>query len=442
MSGVIPQDTCLGCSSCLLACPVAATDGRFAGPKTLGPAFTRRLDGGWPGEPPAGPTEAVALRADLCLQCHACDLACPSGVKVSGLVRRTRNLALAHPTGTFRRSAERLLAEQERLGHLLLVSRGARRLGRRLGRRPTIAIERLGLHILGLSPSRSLPDPPQFALAHWLRITRQPELERTRPTVILFAGCHARFLDPPAAQAAATVLRASGYRVVLPGQTCCGAPASSSGNEAIAIRAARANLTLLSQAFSKFGEHTPVVSPCPSCALTLRQRYPALLPSENSRQLASRVWDLGEFLAGPARRALRQALTQTRETAGPLSSEPEDTALQACVYHSPCHLRALGVGRPFQALLRDEARAKLLDPGPAADGCCGMGGLTGLSQSGHGRSLDTGALLLRTLKALDPALVLSDCPMCRWQIAQVTGQATAHPVEVLAATLLGPAVRP
>ncbi|HCJ11302.1 MAG TPA: hypothetical protein DHW14_09110, partial [Clostridiales bacterium] len=44
-------DACLGCSSCVAVCPVASSDGRFAGPKVLGPAFERLLAGPWPGEP-------------------------------------------------------------------------------------------------------------------------------------------------------------------------------------------------------------------------------------------------------------------------------------------------------------------------------------------------------------------------------------------------------
>ena len=66
-----------------------------------------------------------------------------------------------------------------------------------------------------------------------------------------------------------------------------------------------------------------------------------------------------------------------------------------------------------------------------------MGGLNGLTRDGHAASLAAGAPVLeayRTLARENPT-VLSDCPVCRWQIADATGLPTAHPVQRLAALL-------
>ncbi len=434
MSDALLPDTCIGCAACVAACPVLAADGGFAGPKVLGPAFARRREGGWPGEPYPGPAEAAALGADLCLQCHACDLACPSGIAVSALTGQAKTLAAQAPRTAFRRFSGRLLADQERFGHLVSAARGARRLGRRLAPRLALGFERAGLRVFGLSPSRSLPGPPRLSLRMWLESTRRPEVERTLPALILFSGCHARLHDPRAGQAAVSVLRAAGYRVALPTEVCCGSPASSSGEEELAAQAAGANAALLGQASARLGEETPIVSPCPSCTLALRRALPEFVPGQAARRLASRVWDLGEFLAGPAGPGLNQALEQAMERA------PERSRMRASgpfVYHTPCHLRALGSGRPFPALLGALGTGTCLDPGPAADGCCGMGGLAGLTAAGYGRSLATGRPVLEAYATLEPALILSDCPACRWQIADATGRDTAHPVEVLAAALAG-----
>jgi len=435
MSDALLPDTCIGCSACVAACPVFAADGGFAGPKVVGPAFARRREGGWPGEPYPGPAEAAALGADLCLRCHACDLACPAGIAVSALTGQAKTLAAQTPQTAFRRFSGRLLADQERFGHLVSAAGAARRLGRCLAPRLALGLERMGLRVLGLSPNRSLPAPPRLSLPTWLESTRRPEVERTLPSLILFAGCHARLHDPRVGQAAVSVLRAAGYRVALPTQVCCGSPASSSGEEELAAQAARANVALLGQASTRLGEATPIVSPCPSCTLALRRTLPELVPGQAARQLASRVWDLGEFLAGPAESGLHRALERTMKrtaersrvrTSGPFA------------YHTPCHLQALGSGRPFPALLGALGSGTFLDPGPAADGCCGMGGLAGLTAAGYRRSLATGRPVLEAYATLEPALILSDCPACRWQIADATGRDTAHPVEVLAAALAGP----
>jgi len=440
-------DACLGCSSCVAACPVSASDGGFAGPKVLGPALNRRLERGWPGQKGLTAHDIRSLGAELCVQCHQCDLACPVGIKVSALTRRAKTLARSAASGGGGLSAgERLLLDQDRLGRLAALTRLPRRAARVVSPGLAVGAERLGMRALGLSPSRSLPEPAGQEFTRWFRATRRPEVETGRPPVILYAGCHTRFYDPRAGQAAVTVLRAAGCRVVLPIQLCCGSPALSVGEEGLAARAASANLRLLGHASDRLGGDVPIVSPCPSCTLALRDTLPELAPGAAADRLAARVWDLGEFLAGPARRGLDRAMDGAMDGA---------RTMRPWAYHTPCHLRALGTGRVFPGLLGDFGLGAALDPGPAADGCCGMGGFAGLTRSGYGRSLATGARVLETYGELaagavtgarsEPEggsgggdgrpLLLSDCPTCRWQIADVTGLETAHPVELLASSV-------
>jgi len=436
---------CLGCAACVAACPVAASDGRFAGPKVLGPALERHRDGGWPGEPALTPAQVEALGARLCLGCHRCDLACPSGIEVSAAVRRAKTLAASQPTGAWQSFTERLLRDQERLGRLVALAGGTRRLLRRVGPRLSRRIEGQAAGTLGLSPYRALPLASGPSLARWLARTRDPVAERGRPPVLLFAGCHGRFHDPGVARDAARVLRAAGYRVLLPSQLCCGSPALSQGDEELAARAAEANLRFLGLASARFGGSVPVVSPCPSCTLALRDTLPAFTGGPEAARLAEHAWDLGEFLAGPAREALMAALdgalaARAGEPSSPVGAEAaarSDAPHLPWLYHTPCHLRALGVGRPFPALLSALASATARDAGPASDGCCGVGGLNGLTRDGHAASLAAGGPVLeayRTLARENPS-VLSDCPVCRWQIADATGLPTAHPVQRLAALL-------
>lgn len=439
-TGTVAGDPCLGCSACTLACPVTAADGGFAGPKALGPALARHRGGGWPGQPALGPEEARALGGELCLQCHQCDLACPSGLAVSTFTREARLLAVRRPSGRFQRFAADLLTDQERFGRLAARVAGVRRSARAVSPRFAAAVERAGLEMLGLSGSRSLPSPPRINLRAWLRATGRPEAERGVPAVLLFAGCHARFHDPKVGQATAAVLRASGYRVVLPGQVCCGSPALSASDERTVVRAAEANLGLLAHVSDRLGGGIPVISPCPSCSLALRELLPQLVPGDAARDLARQVWDLGEFLAGPAREGLSRALDGRSGSAA------------AWAYHMPCHLKALGVGRVFPGLLAEAGLGSETDAGPASDACCGMGGLYGLTREGYQPSLKIGAPTLKAYgsaarassKVAQPAAssppaapltVLSDCPACRWQISDATELVTAHPVELLAGVL-------
>jgi glycerol-3-phosphate dehydrogenase subunit C len=432
MKTILP-DACLGCAACETACPVTASDGRFAGPKVLGPAFIRRLEGGWPGEPPLSPDEAEALGAHLCLQCHQCDLACPAAVPVSALTGRAKALARSVPNGRYRAFVDGLLVDQERFGRLVAAGAIGRRalhgLSRGLGR----GAESLGLGLLGLSPSRSLPLPAAQSFPAWFGRNRlSPADAAGRPPVILFAGCHARFHDPAAGKAAVNLLHASGFRVVLPRQVCCGSPADGSGAEDAAALAASANLRLLTHASGRLGSGVPIITPCPSCTLSLRETLPELTGDEAARNLSRQVWDLGEFLTGPGHRGLIEALDRT---SGPPSG-------LAWAYHTPCHLRALGVGRPFMSLFEEFRLGTRVDAGPAADECCGMGGLSGLTRAGYGRSLASGARALEAYSALarspEPPVLLSDCPLCRWQISDLSGLEAAHPAEILARAATAP----
>ncbi len=476
-------ECCLGCAACEAVCPAVAADGDFAGPKVLGPGLWRKLGGGWPGEPPLGPAEALSLGADLCLQCHRCDQACPTGVPVSRLTRRAKVLARAASNGRGRAFVDRLLADQERVGRLVAGSTWARRLLRLFSAGPARRLEASALAALGLSPSRAWPEPagPGFR-ARLSGILTQSSAARALPPVILFAGCHARFYEPAPALAAVKVLQRIGYRVVLPDQVCCGAPALGAGFEGQAAEALAQSARLLDQATRRFGGEVPIVSQCPSCTFNLREVMPELCSDAAARGLSRRVWDLGEFLAGPGLTGLRRASgksvseTQPAPVSGaqPASLSGTATVANGWAYHAPCHLNALGVGRPFPGLLKLTGLGPPVETGPEIDGCCGMGGLSGLTRSGYARSLAAGARVLEHCAALaretgrteetgrgegrhsrdgrsgrsgrgprtdrsgrdDPApVVLSDCPLCRWQIGELTHLRTAHPVELLSRAL-------
>ena len=73
-------ECCLKCDLCTAVCPMKAVNPHYPGPKQAGPDGERyRL------KDPA----FFDLTLKYCLNCKRCEVACPSGVKVGDICRKT-----------------------------------------------------------------------------------------------------------------------------------------------------------------------------------------------------------------------------------------------------------------------------------------------------------------------------------------------------------------
>ena len=81
MKPIETVDKCTTCSTCVAYCPVTKATRAFKGPKLTGPSSERfRL------YDETGGGEISEIEAlDYCSNCKNCDIACPSGVKISNL---------------------------------------------------------------------------------------------------------------------------------------------------------------------------------------------------------------------------------------------------------------------------------------------------------------------------------------------------------------------
>jgi L-lactate dehydrogenase complex protein LldE len=181
--------------------------------------------------------------------------------------------------------------------------------------------------------------------------------------VDLFIPCYVDQLAPEVGLASATVLERLGCRVRFdPRQTCCGQPFVTTGARAEAIRLARRHLRVFERAEA-------IVCPSASCVATVRHRYADLVGDADARSLASRTFELGEFIA----RVLNRSDVGARF--------PHRVALL-----ESCHgLRELGLGWPSErtsraahlgvteTLLRAVGGLELCEHS-RRDECCGFGG--------------------------------------------------------------------
>jgi L-lactate dehydrogenase complex protein LldE len=170
--------------------------------------------------------------------------------------------------------------------------------------------------------------------------------------VALFATCLGDQFFADACADSVRLLRHCGADVSFPqAQTCCGQPAYNAGHVSEARRMIRHTLAV-------FADADYVVLPSGSCAGMIRCFFPEIEPTEPSRALAAKTYELSQFLVG---------VLGIEHLGSGLSG-------RSVAYHHGCHaLRELGVESEPVRLL--EGCGADVVPWEADRECCGFGGL-------------------------------------------------------------------
>lgn len=183
--------------------------------------------------------------------------------------------------------------------------------------------------------------------------------------VALFVTCLVDELFPEVGEASVACLERARCRPEFPrAQTCCGQPAFNMGYRDETRRLARRFIEI-------FEPYAAVVASSGSCTSMVRVFYPELFEGEpewqeRARRLASRVYELTEFLAKEGFRSGREG---TRGVS------------KRVTYHDSCHLlRELGVCDQPRQLLQGVNGLDLVEL-PGANICCGFGGAFSVKMS-------------------------------------------------------------
>jgi len=326
------------------------------------------------------PTAPAVKHIDLCLDCRACETACPSGVVYHELLEETRAQLRQHSsrinqaTGAQlpRRSLSDRAIEWLFLNMLthpfrLKVSLLAPRLLQKLGIYPLL--RKTGLFNILPPGLRKMEQmlPPRGPL--WPR--RMPERvaaagskpgESDKPKVVVafLPGCVGSVMFARVNQMAVQLLADCGADVVIPrNQGCCGAMHHHAGLHAESVKMARQNIIALEQADF-------ITSTIAGCGAMLRE-YDVLFRDDASyadraRHFAAKVRDISEVLL---QLGLNDFPHPVHET---------------ITYHDACHLvHAQKVAAAPRALL---AMVKGLKLAPLAESemCCGAAGTYNLTQ--------------------------------------------------------------
>jgi Fe-S oxidoreductase len=354
----------------------------------------------------------------LCISCKGCKRECPTGVDMA----RMKIEFLHHY-----RKRHGLSPRDRLIAYLPRYAPYAARIAPLINLRNRIPIlAELGERLFGLSAERKLPSwstrpyrDAKFSLSPRKRVERGTAYGETGPAVVLLVDTFNRYFEPENADAAERVLTRAGYRVVSPDPArgrplCCGRSFLSAGLVEEARHEASRTVGALAP---HVAAGTPIVGLEPSCLLTLRDEFPAVLPGAETKALAERAQLFEEFVESE-RAAGRFQLA--------LTSMEGRTAL----LHGHCHQKAFAtVGAAVKALQ--------LIPGLTVETfdstCCGMAGSFGYEAEHYAMSLKIGELgVLPRIRAAAPdALLAANGTSCRHQIADAMGREARHLVRLL-----------
>ena len=348
---------------------------------------------------------------DLCVSCKACRRECPTGVDMAKMKIEFLHHYHARHGLPLR---ERLIAQMP------LYAGAAAKLAPLLNLRdryPVLAA--LSERMAGLSARRTLP--------RWRRPWSE-QGEAAHPgdvagdfrDVILFGDTFNRAFERENLEAAERVLRAAGYRLhrVDPPRgrrpLCCGRTWLASGQTDRARQEARRTLDTLLP-FIRAGAR--VVGLEPSCLLTFRDEFGALLPGEDAKLLGRQSVLFEELLAADL-------------AAGRIELKLADQGGRVAHLHGHCHQKSFGLMGSVETVLRSVPG---LDLRVIESSCCGMAGAFGYRPESIDTSFAMAELsLFPALRAAGPDdLVVADGTSCRHQIHDGLGIRAEHVARVL-----------
>ncbi len=407
---------CVHCGLCTSACPTYVELGdENDGPRGRIYLMRAVTDGRIPLD------DKVRGHLDLCLDCRACESACPSGVQYGKLIE------------PFRIHMEKTQPSKD-LGWLkkFLLFRITPYAGRmRWMLKPAKLMQWLGIEWLArkvgffkLLPKslRQFPEMLPPLRKHYGSLPEiMPAEGPKRARVAMFLGCAGDAFFPQTTLNTIRVLQKNGCEVVIPrGQGCCGALHFHAAQEAPAQQFARANLDL----FLK-DDVDAIITNAAGCGAMLKD-YGHLLHSDQAKTFAKKVKDISEFLI----------------ELGPI--QPTHPINLRGTYHDACHLCHGQQIRKQPRQLLEMIPGLTLTPLNESEICCGAAGSYNLTQPEMAERL--GLRKAQNILKTNPQAIFTSNVGCLIQIIRYLrdekpGLRFAHPIDALWASYSGEPLR-
>ena len=363
---------CIHCGLCLQHCPTY----RETGMETESPRGRLYLMRAFAEGNIGADSPNLHRHLDLCLQCRACETACPSGVRYGHLIETTldelqhRPEAQIHHKSTTEKVLRWLAFRQlfpypNRWRLFGLATRTYQRAGlqslvRRSGLLHLPLWKKLGFNRLDELEELLPPISQPMFTAPANEVV--PARTEQRYRVALFSGCIMSVAFADVNEATVRVLTRNYSEVIIPqAQACCGALNIHNGDHDYGQEMARRNIEAFEVAEAQHGSLDAIIINAAGCGSTLKE-YGALLKddpaySERAERFAKKVRDITEYLAG---------IDFNREM-----GRVERTV----TYQDACHLlHAQRIKNPPRELLMAIPGLELIELRDS-DKCCGSAGI-------------------------------------------------------------------
>jgi len=334
---------------------------------------------------------------DLCVNCKACSLQCPSGVDISKIMVAAR--------------AE--YAKRKGLGRTNLALSNNKYISVMASLFSPISNFFISLSLtkwftektIGLDRRRKMPT---FLRSSFLKkgrkyLSSQPVIKEPIDKVAYFVDSFTNFNDHELGFAVIKLLRHNNIEVILPKQRPAPLPAIVYGDIKTARNDLVYNVKFLANAIR---DGYKIICSEPSAALCLKEDLRLFLNSDEAKLVSANTYELTNYLLGLL----------------------EDGKLKT-LYHQPCHICAIS---PIDASVELLGRLCSGRVEKLNAGCCGIAGTFGMKKSGYDLSLKIAEKLTNTLKSSDCPDVLTECAACKMQIEHISDKSVTHPIKILA----------
>jgi glycolate oxidase iron-sulfur subunit len=398
---------CIHCGLCLSSCPTY----RVLGSEMDSPRGRIYLMRAYE-EGRAKITDSFVEHMFRCLDCRACETACPSGVHFGQMMEEMRGRIVdERPANWITRAVLQHVFPYpwrfQLAARLLQLYRasGVQSFVRETGLLKRVMPEMAAAEAL----------MPEVGVESGLTLDSFHRAEgKKEGTVAFFTGCVMNAMMGSINKSSVRLLTAAGYDVIIPGeQICCGALANHAG-----LRDTARSMALTNMAAFPIEKLDAIIINASGCGAMLKE-YPLLV--DGAESFSSKVKDIAEFLVST--RIFERLTIPVNRRVG---------------YDDPCHLiHGQGVKSEPRKLLKGIPGISFVEV-EGADQCCGSAGIYNITQ--NELSMEILDRKMEKIQRAGIEILATGNPGCMFQFrygAKKCGMAleVVHPVELLARSL-------